>query len=166
MSYSVYFNKDNLSKYPSNKPYNKTKLNSIVFQFCYNEVVKDKMALLPIYKTLMLFIGQKPMIIKAKESIAAFKLRKNMEIGAKVTIRQLNKINIIKLIILNLPKLNISKFNVSFKNFDFFYPNIYTKTATATGGASIYFNISTIGCKNKEIIKSSKNFYLSSLNLF
>jgi large subunit ribosomal protein L5 len=114
----IQFNKDNLLKNPLIKPYNKTKLNSIVVQFCYNDVIKDKFALLPVYKTLMLLTGQKPKIIRAKDSIAAFRVRKNMEIGALVTIRKILKINLLKLILLNLPKVNISNYSVSLKSFD------------------------------------------------
>ena len=147
----IQFNKDNLLKNPLIKPYNKTKLNSIVVQFCYNDVIKDKFALLPVYKTLMLLTGQKPKIIRAKDSIAAFRVRKNMEIGALVTIRKILKNNLLKIILLNLPKVNISNYSVSLKSFDFFFP-IDQRT-----GANISLNFNG-AC--------SKNFYLSYLLLF
>jgi len=149
----IQFNKDNLLKNTLIKPYNKTKLNSIVVQFCYNDVIKDKFALLPVYKTLMLLTGQKPKIIRAKDSIAAFRVRKNMEIGALVTIRKILKFNLLKLILLNLPKVNISNYSVSLKSFDFFFP-IDQRT-----GANICLNFNKVGA-------CSKNFYLSYLLLF
>jgi ribosomal protein L5 len=155
---SLLFSQDNLIKYPLIKPYNKTKLNNIVIQFSYNEVIKDKLALLPVYKTLMLLTGQKPKIIKAKDSIAAFKVRKNMEIGALVTIRH-TKYNLLKLIILNLPKFKVSNYNISLNQFDLFHP-VDQRT-----GANINLNISSVGQNNKNI-KTSKNFYLSSLHLY
>lgn len=153
-----YFSQDNLIKYPLIKPYNKTKLNNLVIQFTYNDVIKDKLALLPVYKTLMLLTGQKPKIIKAKDSIAAFKVRKNMEIGALVTIRH-NKTNILKILFLNLPKLKISNYNISLTQFDLFHP-VDQRT-----GANINLNISSVG-QNNNSIKTSKNFYLSSLHLY
>ena len=150
------FNQDNLTKYPKTQPYNKTKLDSVVIQICYNDVIKDKYALIPVYKTLMSLTGQKPKILKAKDSIAAFKIRKNMEIGLLVTIRNSNLTNILNLIKLNLPKFKLTNFNISLKNFDIFYPN------DLRSGASIYFNVSTKGSNRLE----KKNYYLSSLHLY
>jgi len=156
---SLYFNQDNLLKYPLIKPYNKTKLNSIVIQFCYNDVIKDKTNLLPVLKTLMLLTGQKPKIIKAKDSVAAFKIRKNMEIGALVTVRHSAKLNLLKLIILNLPKFKISNYSISLKSFDLFFPS------DQRTGANVLFNITSVGQKGIDV-KTSKNFYLSSKHIF
>ena len=148
-----YFPEDNLIKFPLINPYNKTKLNSITIEFNYNEVVKEKLVLLPVFKTLMLLTGQKPKVIKAKKSIAAFKIRKNMEIGAIVTIRNFLKLNLIKLLILNLPKLKINNFSVSLKTFDMFFPS------DSRCGANVSFDIVSSS-------KASKNFYLSSLHFY
>lgn len=157
---SFYFNQDNLLKYPLTKPFNKTKLNNIVVQFCYNDVIKDKSLLLPAFKTLMSLTGQKPKVIKAKDSVAAFKIRKNMELGALVTIRHM-KNNFLKLLILNLPKLKVSNYNISFKNFDLFYPSDYRI------GANVNFNITSTGqSTNSNIVRVPKNFYLSYLHIY
>lgn len=147
---STIFSQDNILKYPLTKPYNKTKLNSITIQFSYNDVTKDKLVLLPVYKTLMLLTGQKPKIIKAKDSIAAFKIRKNMEIGALVTIRNTAKLNLLKLIVLNLPKFKIQNYNISLKTFDLFFPS------DSRTGANIFFDIKTNNIQ-------AKKFYLSSI---
>ena len=120
----------------------------------YNDVTKDKLVLLPVFKTLMLLTGQKPQIILAKESIAAFKIRKNMEIGAKVTVRNYLNSNLLKLIFLNLPKFHFSNYCISLKFFDLFYPPLDQRT-----GADILINIKG---ENKE----TKNFYLSSLLIY
>jgi len=157
---SFLFSQDNLIKYPLTKPYNKTKLNNIVIQFCYNDVIKDKLALLPVFKSLMLFTGQKPTIIKAKDSIAAFKIRKNMEIGCQVTVRQGAKLNLLKLLILNLPKLKISNFKISLKSSDLFFP-VDQRT-----GANISLNFNNGNYKNSSLFKESQNFYLSSKHIF
>ena len=160
---------DNLLKYPLLNPYNKTKLNSVVIEFCYNEVTKDKHSLLPVYKTLMLLTGQKPKIIKAKDSVAAFKIRKNLEIGALVTVgRHSAKINLLKLLVLNLPKFKINFYNVCLKSFDLFFPLDHRT------GANIFLNFSNKGHLNKSAVitsessknLTSKNFYLSSLHIF
>ena len=148
-----YFPEDNLIKFPLINPYNKTKLNSIIIEFNYNEVVKEKLVLLPVFKTLMLLTGQKPKVIKAKKSIAAFKTRKNMEIGAIVTVRNFLKFNLLKLLILNLPKLKINNFSVSLKTFDMFFPS------DQRSGANVSFDISSSSV-------ASKNLYLSSIHLY
>jgi len=158
MTQNFCFIQDNILKYPLLNPYNKTKLNSIVIEFSYNDVTKDKHSLLPVYKTLMLLTGQKPKILKAKDSVAAFKIRKNLEIGALVTVRHSSKDNLLKLIILNLPKFKIKLYNLCLKSFDLFFP-IDNRT-----GANIFFNISN----NKKELNhyTCKNFYLSSLHIY
>jgi len=161
------FIKDNIIKYPLLNPYNKTKLNSIVIEFSYNEVTKDKHSLLPVYKTLMLLTGQKPKIIKAKDSIAAFRIRKDLEIGGLVTVRHGSKVNLLKLIILNLPKFKIKFYNLCLKSFDLFFP-IDNRT-----GANIFLNISDNKMQKQSskgetagVSLTSKHFYLSSLHIF
>ena len=148
-----YFPEDNLIKFPLINPYNKTKLNSIIIELNYNEVVKEKLVLLPVYKTLMLLTGQKPKVIKAKTSIAAFKVRKNMEIGAIVTVRNYLKHNLLKLLILNLPKLKINNYSVSLKTFDMFFPS------DQRSGANVSFDITS----NSNL---SKKLFLSSIHLY
>lgn len=55
---------------------------------------------------LSTIVGQKAVITKAKKSVANFKLREGMPIGAKVTLRGVNKYNFLyKLINIVLPKL-------------------------------------------------------------
>lgn len=148
-----YFPEDNLIKFPLINPYNKTKLNSIIIEFNYNEVVKEKLVLLPVYKTLMLLTGQKPLIIKAKKSIAAFKVRKNMEIGAIVTARNNLKTNLLKLLILNLPKFKINNYSISFKTFDSFF------LRDQRSGANVSFDITSSSNLSKKFILSSIHLY-------
>ena len=148
-----YFPEDNLIKFPLINPYNKTKLNSIIIELNYNEVVKEKLVLLPVFKTLMLLTGQKPKVIKAKTSIAAFKVRKNMEIGAIVTVRNYLKHNLLKLLILNLPKLKINNYSISLKTFDMFFPS------DQRSGANVSFDITS----NSNL---SKKLFLSSIHLY
>lgn len=63
-------------------------LKKIVISMGMAEATKDKNAVLDCIKELTLLSGQKPIITKAKTSIANFKLRKGQTIGLKVTLRR------------------------------------------------------------------------------
>lgn len=63
------------------------KLEKIVINMSVAEVKDNSKALITASNDLMLITGQKPIITKAKKSIAAFKLREGMDIGCKVTLR-------------------------------------------------------------------------------
>lgn len=52
-----------------------------------SDAVQDKKTVAAAAEELGLITGQKPVITKAKKSIAAFKLREEMPIGTKVTLR-------------------------------------------------------------------------------
>lgn len=63
-------------------------LKKIVISMGMAEATKDKNAVLDCIKEMTLLSGQKPIITKAKKSIANFKLRKGQTIGLKVTLRR------------------------------------------------------------------------------
>lgn len=63
------------------------KLEKIVINMSVAEVKDNSKALITASNDLMMIAGQKPIITKAKKSIAAFKLREGMDIGCKVTLR-------------------------------------------------------------------------------
>lgn len=63
------------------------KLEKIVINMSVAEVKENSKALIGASNELMMITGQKPVITKAKTSIAAFKLREGMDIGCKVTLR-------------------------------------------------------------------------------
>ena len=63
------------------------KLDKIVVNMGVGEAVGNSKALESAVADLTAISGQKPVITKAKKSIAAFKLRQGMPIGAKVTLR-------------------------------------------------------------------------------
>jgi large subunit ribosomal protein L5 len=52
------------------------------------EAVADSKKLKSASEALAMIAGQKPVLTRAKKSIAQFKIRDNMEIGCKVTLRQ------------------------------------------------------------------------------
>jgi large subunit ribosomal protein L5 len=67
---------------------------------------------------LAVITGQKPLVIKSKKAIAAFKLKANMDIGLKVTLRGSKMYDFVyKLLNLILPKIRDFK-GVSPKSFD------------------------------------------------
>jgi large subunit ribosomal protein L5 len=64
------------------------KLDKVVINMCVSEATQDSKKIQAAYDDLMLIAGQKPVITKAKGSIASFKLREGMNIGVKVTLRK------------------------------------------------------------------------------
>jgi large subunit ribosomal protein L5 len=64
------------------------KLDKVVINMGVGEAVNDRKAVDGAVNDLTAITGQKPVITKSKLSIATFKLRENMAIGAKVTLRR------------------------------------------------------------------------------
>lgn len=64
------------------------KLLKIVVSMGIAEAIKDKNIMQVHTKELALLSGQKPIVTKAKKAIANFKLRKDLPIGAMVTLRK------------------------------------------------------------------------------
>src|SRR5215207_7209225 len=63
------------------------KLTKIVINIGLGEAVQDAKAIDAAVGDLQAIAGQKPVVTKAKKSIAAFKLREGMPIGAMITLR-------------------------------------------------------------------------------
>ncbi|HHW06093.1 MAG TPA: 50S ribosomal protein L5 [Clostridia bacterium] len=63
------------------------KLSKVVINMGVGEATQNPKALDGAVEDLMAISGQKPVITRAKKSIAAFKLREGMPIGVKVTLR-------------------------------------------------------------------------------
>ena len=64
------------------------KLEKIVINMGVGEATQDKKKVETAASEMELIAGQKPVITKAKKSIAQFKLREGMPIGVKVTLRR------------------------------------------------------------------------------
>lgn len=64
------------------------RLEKIVLNMGVGEAVQDKKKVETAAAELELIAGQKPVITRAKKSIASFKLREGMPIGVKVTLRR------------------------------------------------------------------------------
>lgn len=63
------------------------KVDKIVINMGVGEAVQNSKAIDSALADMMKISGQKPIVTKAKKSIAAFKLREGMPIGCKVTLR-------------------------------------------------------------------------------
>ena len=64
------------------------RLDKIVINMGVGEATADSKKLTSAIQALTAISGQKPVATKARKSIAAFKLREGMNIGAKVTLRK------------------------------------------------------------------------------
>ena len=96
------------------------KLNKIVINIGVGEASHDSKFIEAAAKDLEIIAGQKPVITKAKKSIAGFKLREGQPIGVKVTLRGKNMYNFMeKLIKVSLPRVRDFR-GVSPKAFDGF----------------------------------------------
>ena len=63
------------------------KVEKIVINMGVGDAVQNSKALDAAVEELTIITGQKPVVTKAKKSIAGFRLREGMPIGAKVTLR-------------------------------------------------------------------------------
>jgi large subunit ribosomal protein L5 len=63
------------------------KLEKIALNCSSSDAARDNKVAQLIADELAVIAGQKPLIVKAKKSVAAFKLREGVNLGAKVTLR-------------------------------------------------------------------------------
>ena len=63
------------------------KVTKVVINMCVKEAVTDSKKILTAVSELTSIAGQKPVVTKARTSIAGFKLREGMKLGTKVTLR-------------------------------------------------------------------------------
>lgn len=94
------------------------KVEKIVVNMGVGDAVQNAKALDTAVEELALITGQKPLITRAKNSIAGFRLREGMPIGAKVTLRGERMYEFLdKLIAVSLPRVRDFR-GVSKKAFD------------------------------------------------
>ena len=94
------------------------RLDKIVVNIGVGEAVSDSKAINKAIEDLSLITGQKPVVTKAKKSIAGFKLRKGLNIGCKVTLRKKRMFEFLdRLIFIALPRVRDFK-GLSKKSFD------------------------------------------------
>lgn len=94
------------------------KVEKVVINMGVGEAVGNPKVLDSAVEDLRLISGQKPVITRAKRSIAGFKLRENMPIGVKVTLRGTRMYHFLdKLFNIALPRVRDFR-GVSPKSFD------------------------------------------------
>lgn len=94
------------------------KLEKIVINMGVGDAVSNSKALDTAVEELAIITGQKPLITRAKKSIAGFRLREGMPIGAKVTLRGERMYEFFdKLVSISLPRVRDFR-GVSKKSFD------------------------------------------------
>jgi large subunit ribosomal protein L5 len=94
------------------------RLEKIVLNMGLGEATQNVKVMDPLMTDLGLITGQKPVVTRAKKSIAAFKVREGMPIGAMVTLRGEKMYEFLdRLISTALPRVRDFK-GVSVKSFD------------------------------------------------
>ena len=94
------------------------KLDKIVLNMGIGQAALDKKVLEGAVSDLTMISGQKPVITKARKSIAGFKLREGMPVGVKVTLRGERMYEFLeRLIVIALPRVRDFE-GVSAKSFD------------------------------------------------
>lgn len=94
------------------------KLEKIVVNCCTKDAVTNSKVVDSIIKDLTAITGQKPVVATAKKSIASFKVREGMPLGASVTLRGERMYDFLdRLITISLPRVRDFR-GVSKKGFD------------------------------------------------
>jgi large subunit ribosomal protein L5 len=107
-----------ISKFGYTSTMQAPKVEKIVINMGVGDAVQNSKSLDNAVEELTLISGQKPVVTKAKKSIAGFRLREGMPIGAKVTLRGERMYDFLdKLISVSLPRVRDFR-GVSPKSFD------------------------------------------------
>ena len=94
------------------------KLEKVVINMGVGDAINDRKAVENAAADLALIAGQKPVITRAKKSIAGFKVREGMALGAKVTLRKDQMYEFIdRLVTIALPRVRDFR-GLSPKSFD------------------------------------------------
>ncbi len=94
------------------------KVDKIVINMGVGDAVQNSKVLDNAVEELAALSGQKPIVTKAKQSIAGFRLREGMPIGAKVTLRGERMYEFLdKLVSISLPRVRDFR-GISKKSFD------------------------------------------------
>lgn len=107
-----------MKKFNYKSPMQVPKIEKIVINMGVGEAAQNAKALDGAVEDLTLISGQKPVITRAKKSIAGFKIREGMPLGVKVTLRGERMYHFFdKLVNLALPRVRDFR-GVSPKSFD------------------------------------------------
>jgi large subunit ribosomal protein L5 len=107
-----------MSKFNYNSVMQVPRIEKIVINMGVGDAVQNAKALDNAVEELTQITGQKPVVTRAKKSIAGFRLREGMPIGAKVTLRGARMYEFMdKLVSVSLPRVRDFR-GVSKKSFD------------------------------------------------
>jgi len=107
-----------MSEFNYTNPMQVPRLEKIVINMGVGKATQDSKKLTVAVNELSAIAGQKPVVTKARKSIATFKLREGMNIGAKVTLRRDRMYEFLdRLITIALPRVRDFR-GVSPKSFD------------------------------------------------
>ncbi|MGB8840065.1 MAG: 50S ribosomal protein L5 [Aliidongia sp.] len=107
-----------ISEFAYQNPMQVPKLDKIVINMGVGEAVADSKKIDAAVRDLTAIAGQRPVVTRAKKSIATFKVRENMPIGCKVTLRGERMYEFLdRLITIALPRVRDFR-GVSAKSFD------------------------------------------------
>ena len=142
------------------------KVTKVVINMAVGEAVTNSKALDAAVNDMTIISGQKPIITKAKKSIAAFKIREGMNLGCKVTLRGERMYEFLdKLMNLTLPRVRDFR-GVSDKAFDgrgnyalgireqLLFPEIeYDKVEHIRGMEMIFVTTATTDEEGRDMLK-------------
>ena len=116
--YADVIRKQLIDKFAYKNPMQVPKLDKIVINMGVGETTADTKKIQSAVRDLSLIAGQKPVITKARKAISNFKVRENMPLGAKVTLRKDRMYDFIdRLVTIALPRVRDFR-GVSPKSFD------------------------------------------------
>jgi large subunit ribosomal protein L5 len=99
-------------------PHQVPKIEKVILNMGLGEAIENPKILDSAVEELTLISGQKPVVTRARKSIAAFKLREGMPIGCRVTLRRRRMYDFLtKLINIAIPRIRDFR-GVSPKAFD------------------------------------------------
>jgi large subunit ribosomal protein L5 len=109
---------DLIKEFNYQNPLEAPRIDKIVINMGVGEATSDSKKINAAVAELTAIAGQKPVITKARKSIATFKLREGMNIGCKVTLRRQRMYEFLdRLITIALPRVRDFR-GVSGKSFD------------------------------------------------
>ena len=152
------------------------KLDKVVLNMGIGEATTDTKKVKAAYADMELIAGQKPVVTRARNSIATFKVREDMPLGVKVTLRKANMYEFIdRLVTIALPRvrdfrgLNPKSFDgngnyaMGLKEHIVFPENDYDKVDTIWGMDIIVCTTATSDDEARELLRAF-NFPFSDKN--
>ncbi|MBI1210095.1 MAG: 50S ribosomal protein L5 [Alphaproteobacteria bacterium] len=116
--YGEVVRKELVEKFGYKNPMQVPKLDKIVINMGVGETTADTKKIQSAVRDLTLISGQKPVVTKARKAISNFKVRENMPLGAKVTLRRDRMYDFVdRLVTIALPRVRDFR-GLSPKSFD------------------------------------------------